>query len=44
MKGGRRETVHHCATRSSKPGLNPGEGELQVPKLRNAFTEVIYQG
>jgi hypothetical protein len=44
MKGGRRETVYYCATRSSKPGLNPGEGELQVPKLRNAFIEVIYQG
>jgi hypothetical protein len=23
MKGGRRETVYYCATRSSKPGLSP---------------------
>jgi len=23
MKGGRRETVYYCATRSSKPGLRP---------------------
>jgi hypothetical protein len=25
VKGGRRETVYYCATRSSKPGLNTGD-------------------